>query len=133
MNYSAQVYLTRSTVNDEGVHWENRRGQPEFDIVANICERCVIDAVCDINWYEVLANSLRSPNGEGGTGRVRLLSSQSGQASSWPRIAKAPLQGLKSAVAVVLCTRAGVSELLAHHEWGGSSFPSKKAFSSSRE
>ena len=40
---------------------------------------------------------------------------------------------LKSAEAFVLCTCAGVSELLAHDEWEGSSFPSGKAFSASRE
>ena len=33
----------------------------------------------------------------------------------------------------MLCTRDGVSELLAYDEWGGSSFPSGKAFSASRE
>ena len=33
----------------------------------------------------------------------------------------------------MLWTRAGVSELLAHDEWGGSSFLSEKAFSASRE
>ena len=48
------------------------------------------------------------------------------------RIAGVPLQGLKSAVVFVLCTCAGVSELLAHDEWGGSSFPSEKASSVSR-
>ena len=66
------------------------------------------------------------------TGRVRSLSSRSGQASCLSRIARVALQGLKSAVAFVLCTSAGVSELLAHDEWGGSSFPSEKAFSASR-
>ena len=60
------------------------------------------------------------------TDRVRSLSSRSGQAPCWPRIAEVPLQGLKSAGAFVLCPRAGVSERLAHDEWGVSSFPSGK-------
>ena len=38
-----------------------------------------------------------------------------------------------SAVVLVLCIHTGVSELLAHDEWGGSSSPSGKAFSASRE
>ena len=52
------------------------------------------------------------------TGRVRSLSSRSKQALCWPRIAEIPLQGLTSAVALVLCIHTGVSELLAHDEWG---------------
>ena len=67
------------------------------------------------------------------TGRVRSLSSRSGQAPCWPRIAEVPLQGLKTAGAFVLGTCAGVSERLAHDGWGRSSFPSEKAFSSSRK
>ena len=66
-------------------------------------------------------------------GRVRSLSSRSGQASCWLRIAEMSLQGLKSAEAFLSCTRAGVSGFLAHDEWGWSSFPSEKAFSASRE
>ena len=65
------------------------------------------------------------------TGRVRSLSSR-----SWHRLfagQEIPLQGLTSAEALVLCTHTGASELLAHHEWGGSSFPSGKAFSASRK
>ena len=50
------------------------------------------------------------------TGRVRSLSSRSGQASCLSRIAGVPLQGFTSAVAFVLYTCAGVSELLA--PWG---------------
>ena len=46
-------------------------------------------------------------------GRVRSLSLR------WPRIAEVTLQELKSAGQFVLCTRAGVSERLAHDEWGG--------------
>ena len=61
------------------------------------------------------------------TGRVRSLSSRSGQTLCWPRIAEIPLHGLTSAVALVLCIHTGVSELLAHVEWEGSSFPSGKA------
>ena len=67
------------------------------------------------------------------TGRVRSLSSRSGQALCWPRIAEIPLQELTSAVELVLCIHTGVSELLAHDEWGGSSYPSGKAFSVSRK
>ena len=51
------------------------------------------------------------------TGRVRSLFLRSGQAPCWPRIAEVSLQGLKSPEVIVLCTRAGVSELLAHDEW----------------
>ena len=51
------------------------------------------------------------------TGRIRYLSSRSGQALCWPRIAEILLQGLTSAVALVLCIHTGVSELLAHDEW----------------
>ena len=65
--------------------------------------------------------------------RVRSLSSRSGQASCWPRIAEISLQGLKSAEKILFCTRAGVSGLLAYDERGGSSFPSEKAFFPSRE
>ena len=67
------------------------------------------------------------------TGRVRSLSSRSGQASCWPRIAEVPLQGVNPAGAFVSGTRAGVSERLVHDERGGSSFPSEKAFSASRK
>ena len=67
------------------------------------------------------------------TGCVRSLSSRSGQALCWPRTAEIPLQGLTSAVALVSYTHTGVSELLAHNEWGGSSYPSGKAFSASRK
>ena len=52
------------------------------------------------------------------TGRVRSLSSRSEQALCWPITAEIPLQGLTSAVALVLCIHTGVSELLAHDEWG---------------
>ena len=62
------------------------------------------------------------------TGRVRSLSSRSGQAPCWPRIVEVPLQGLKSAGAFVLCICSGVSERLAHDEWGGLLFPQKRHF-----
>ena len=55
------------------------------------------------------------------------------QALCWPRIAEIPSQGFVSAVALVLCIHTGVSELLAHDEWGGSSFLFRKAFSASCE
>ena len=67
------------------------------------------------------------------TGRVRSLSSRSGQAPCWPRIAEVSLQGLNSAGAFVSGTRAEVSERLAHDQWVGSSFPSEEAFSRSRK
>ena len=67
------------------------------------------------------------------TSRVRSLSSRSGQVLCWPRIVKIPLQGLTSAVAFVLCIHTGVSELLAHDEWGESSFSSGKVFSASKK
>ena len=61
------------------------------------------------------------------TGRVRSLSSRSGQALCWSRIiAEIPLRGLTSAVALVLCIHTGVSELLAHDEWGGVFLPLRK-------
>ena len=46
------------------------------------------------------------------TGRIRSLSSRSGQALCCPRIAEIPLQGFTSAVALVLCIHTGVYELL---------------------
>ena len=67
------------------------------------------------------------------TGRVRSLSSRSGQALCWPRIVETPLQRLTSAVAFVLCIHTGVYELLAHDEWGESSFSSGKVFSASKQ
>ena len=76
---------------------------------------------CEVRTDEVVA------------GRNRSLSSRSGQALCWPRIAEIPLQELTSAVALLLCIRTGISELLAHDEWGGSSSPSGKAFSASRK
>ena len=67
------------------------------------------------------------------TGRVRLVSSRSGQSLCWPSAAGVPLQALKSAVALVLCICAGSSEQLAHDEWGGSFSLFRKAFSASRK
>ena len=67
------------------------------------------------------------------TGRVRSLSSRTGQAPCWPIIVEVPLQGLSSAGAFVSGTRAGVYEQLTHDEWVGSSFPAEKAFSASRK
>ena len=62
------------------------------------------------------------------TGRVRSLSSRSGQALCCPRIAEIPLQGLTSAVALVLCIHTGVAELLGHDEWGGLLSPQERPF-----
>ena len=67
------------------------------------------------------------------TGRLRSLSSRSGQALCWPRTAEVSLRGLKSEGSFVLGTRAGVFERLAHYEWWGSSLLSEKAFSASRK
>ena len=103
---------------------KRRRGQPEKDdIVANLCERCIIGAVCHVKWYEVWLYRLRSPNGGGGDRpRPFIIIAIWAQALCWPRIAEIPLQGLTSAVALVLCIHTGVSELFADDEWGGSSF-----------
>ena len=57
---------------------------------------------------------------------VRSLSSRSGQALCWLRIAKIPLQGLTSAVALVICIYTGVSELLGRDEWGGLLSPQER-------
>ena len=99
-----------------------------------LCERCIIDAVCHVKWYEVWAYRLRSPNGGGGDRpRPFIIIAIWAQALCWPKIAEMPLQGLVSAVALVLCIHTGVSELLAHDEWGGSYFLFRKAFSASCE
>ena len=67
MNCSAQVYSIRSTVNGEGIHWEKAEGGSQSRMTSLlICERCIIGAVCDIKWYEVWADRLRSPNEDGG-------------------------------------------------------------------
>ena len=50
------------------------------------------------------------------TGRVRSVSSRSGQSLCWPSVAGVLLQALNSAVALVLCIGAGGSEQLAHDE-----------------
>ena len=90
--------------------------------------------MCHVKWYEVWAYRLRSPNGGGGDRpRPFTIIVIWAQALCWPRIAEIPLQGLVSAVALVLCIHTGVSELLAHDEWGGSSFLFRKAFSASCE
>ena len=60
------------------------------------------------------------------TGRVRSLSSRSGHALCWLRIAEIPLQGLTSALALVLCIHTAISELLGHDKWGGVFFPPRK-------
>ena len=57
--------------------------------------------------------------GGGDTPRPFIMIAIWAQALCWPRIAEIPLQGLVSAVALVLCIHTGVSELLAHDEWGG--------------
>ena len=90
--------------------------------------------MCHVKWYEVWAYRLRSPNGGGGDRpHPFIIIAIWAQALCWPRIAEIPLQGLSSAVALVLCIHTGISELLAHGEWGRSSFPSGKVFSASRK
>ena len=74
--------------------------------------------MCHVKWYEVWAYRLRNPNGGGGDRPHPFISSRSGQALCCPRIAEIPLQGLASAVALVLCIHTGVSELLGRDEWG---------------
>ena len=77
---------------------------------------------------------MREGNG-GGCDRPRsfIIIAIWAQALCWPRIAEIPLQRLVSAVALVLCIHTGVYELLAHDEWGGSSFLFRKAISASCE
>ena len=80
----------------------------------------------------MLADRLRSSNGGGGN-RPRLFVI----IAIWAGFVLVENRGgtvarLKSPVAFVLCTCAGVSELLAHDEWRGYYFPSEKAFSASR-
>ena len=90
--------------------------------------------MCYVKWYEVWVYRLRSPNGGGGDRpRPFIIIAIWAQAFCWPRIAEIPLQGLTSAVALILCIYTAVSELLAHDESGRSSFSSEKAFSVSRK
>ena len=106
----------------------------ENDIVTDICKQCVIGGISEFERDERGAQGMRERNGEGcDTGRVRSVSSRSGQALCWPSVAEVPLQALKSAVALVLCMCAGGSEQLAHDGLGGSSFLFRKAFSTSRK
>ena len=119
-------------MNGEGVHWEKVEGGSN-KTTPSLYERCIIGAVCHVKLYEVWAYRLRSPNGGGGDRPRPFITSRSGQALCWPRIAEIPLQGLTSAIALVLCIHTGVSELLGHDGWEGSSFPSGKAFSASRK
>ena len=135
VNFSAQSYSTRSTVIGKVVRWKKGKGGSQNKtIVANLCERCMIGAVCHVKWHEVWAYRLRSPNGGGGDRpRPFIIIAIWAQAFCSLTIAEIPLQGLTSAVALVLHIHTGASELLAHDEWGGSSFPSGKAFSASRK
>ena len=76
-------------------------------------------------------DELRSGNGEGG-GRPHPFT----VVAFWAGVMLAENRGdtvTRAAEAFLFCARAGVSGLLAHDEWGGSSFPSEKAFSASRE
>ena len=103
------------------------------DIVTDVCKRCVIGGISVFKRDERGAHVMRERNGGVVTGRVRSVSSRSGQALCWPSVAEVPLQSLKSAVALVLCLCAGGSEQLAHDEWRGSSFLFRKAFPASRK
>ena len=92
MNCSAQLYSTRFTVNGERSIGKKTEGAAR------------IGAVCHVKWYEVWAYRLRSPNGGGGDRpRPFIIIAIWAQALCWPRIAEIPLQGLVSAVALVLC------------------------------
>ena len=92
------------------------------DIVTDICKRCVIGGISEFEWDERGRKSCEKRTEEVVTGRVRSVSSRSGQSLCWSSVAEVPLQALKSAVELVLCICAGVSEQLAHDGWGGSSF-----------
>ena len=112
-------------MNGEDVHWEKREGRSQNRTISSlICERCILGVVGDFKWDENWAYTLGSGTEGVVIGRVRSLSSRPEQALYWPRIAEIPLQGLTSAVALVLYIHTGVSKLLAHDEEGGSSFPS---------
>ena len=89
------------------------------DIVTDVCKRCVIGGISVFKRDERGAQVMRERNGGVVTGRVRSVSSRSGQALCWPSVADVPLQALKSAAALVLCLCAGGSKQLAHDEWGG--------------
>ena len=75
------------------------------------------------------AYRLRSPNGGGGDRpRPFITIAIWAQTLCWPRIAEIPLQGLTSAVALVLCIHTAVSELLGHDEWGALLSPQQRHF-----
>ena len=85
--------------------------------------------MCHVKWYEVWAYRLQSPiGGVGDRPRPFIIIAIWAQAFCWPRIAEIPLQGLTSAVALVSCIHTGVSELLAHDEWGGLLSPQERHF-----
>ena len=62
------------------------------------------------------------------TGRVRSLSSRSGQTPCWPRIAEVPVQRLKSAGSFVYALMPGFLSGLHMMSEGGSLFPQKRQF-----
>ena len=92
-------------------------------IVANLCERCIIGAVCHVKRYDLWAYRLRSPNGGGGDRPRPFVYIAIGAGS---RIAEIPLRGLTSPVALVLCIHTGVSELLGFGEWGSLLSPEER-------
>ena len=102
------------------------------NIVTDVCKRCVVGGIGVFKRDGRGAQVMRERNGGVVTGRVRSVSSRSGQAFCWPSVAEVPLQALKSAVVLVLCLCAGGSEQLAHDEWKGSSFLFRKAFPASK-
>ena len=92
-------------------------------IVTDICKRCIIGGISEFERTKGGRKSCERGTEGVVTGRVRSVSSRSGQALCWPSVADVPLQALKSAAALVLCLCAGGSEQLAHDEWGGAFFP----------
>ena len=116
MNCSAQSYSTRSTVNGDGVHCEKADGGCQKQTTSSLMY------VSDASYISGFASSgtkggrKSCEKGTEGvvTGRVRSVSSRSGQALGWPSVAEVPLQALNSALALVLCICAGGPEQLAH-------------------
>ena len=77
------------------------------DIVTDVCKRCVIGGISVFKRNEKGDRSCEKGTEGVVTGRVRSVSSQSGQALCWSSVAEVPSQALKSAAALVLCLCAG--------------------------
>ena len=87
----------------------------------------------DVKWHEVLSDRLQSPDGGGGDRPRPFI-----VIAIWTGVVLVENRGstvirAKVSSGIMLCTCAGVSELLVHDEWRGSSFPSEKAFSAYKE